>query len=43
MTLSGFSDTTVDDVTVASGALDVGAVELQLASFGDTVVVRFSG
>ena len=43
MMLSGFSDTTVDDVTVVSGALDVGAVELRLASFGDTVVVRFSG
>ena len=42
VTLAGFSDATVEEVTVASGAFELGAVELQLASFGDTVVVTAS-
>ena len=40
--LTGFADTTVENVTVASGALELGTLELQLASFGDTVVVTAS-
>ena len=35
--LAGFSDTTVEDVTVSEGALELPPVVLQLASFGDTV------
>ena len=42
VSLAGFSDETVEDVMVASGALNVGRIELQLASFGDTVVVSAS-
>ena len=40
--LAGFSDATVEDVTVSGGALELPPVELQLASFGDTVVVTAS-
>ena len=40
--LAGFSDATVGDVTVSGGALELPPVELQLASFGDTVVVTAS-
>ena len=42
VTLAGFSDATVEEVMVASGASELGTVELQLASFGDTVVVTAS-
>ena len=42
VTLAGFTDATVEEVTVGSGAVDLPPVELQLASFGDTVVVTAS-
>ena len=41
-TLAGFTDAAIDDVTVGSGAVELPPVELQLASFGDTVVVTAS-
>ena len=39
VSLAGFSDATVEDVTVSGAPLELSPVELQLASFGDTVVV----
>ena len=42
VTLAGFTDAAIDDVTVGGGAMELPAVELQLASFGDTVVVTAS-
>ena len=42
VTLAGFTDAAIDDVTVGSGAVELPPVELQLASFGDTVVVTAS-
>ena len=42
MSLAGFSDATVEDVTVSGAPLELSPVELQLASFGDTVVVTAS-
>ena len=40
--LAGFSDAAIQDVTVGGAALELPPVELQLASFGDTVVVTAS-
>ena len=40
--LPGFSDATVDGVVVPDGVLELPPVVLQLASFGDTVVVTAS-
>ena len=40
--LSGFSDTTVEDIVVADDAVEVPSITLSLASFGDTVVVTAS-
>ena len=42
VSLPGFSDATVDGVVVSGGALELPPVVLQLASFGDTVVVTAS-
>ena len=42
VSLTGFSDATVEDVTVSGAPLELSPVELQLASFGDTVVVTAS-
>ena len=42
VSLAGFSDATVEDVTVSGAPLALSPVELQLASFGDTVVVTAS-
>ena len=42
VSLSGFSDATVADVTVSGGSLLLAPVVLQLASFGETVVVTAS-
>ena len=42
VSLPGFSDATVDGVVVSDGALELPPVVLQLASFGDTVVVTAS-
>ena len=42
VSLAGFSDATVEDVTVSGAPLELSPVELQLASFGDTVVVTAS-
>lgn len=42
VSLSGFSDATVEDVVVAGAPVEVPAVTLSLASFGDTVVVTAS-
>ena len=42
VSLAGFSDATIRDVTVGGAALELPPVELQLASFGDTVVVTAS-
>ena len=42
VTLAGFTDAAIDDVTVGSAALDLPPIQLQLASFGDTVVVTAS-
>ena len=42
VSLAGFSDATVEDVTVGGAALELPPVELPLASFGDTVVVTAS-
>ena len=42
VSLAGFSDATVEDVTVSGAPLALPPVELQLASFGDTVVVTAS-
>ena len=39
VSLAGFSDATVENVTVSGAPLALPPVELQLASFGDTVVV----
>ena len=40
--LSGFSDTTVEDVVVGDDAVELPSITLSLASFGDTVVVTAS-
>ena len=40
--LAGFSDATVEDVVVADASVELPPVTLQLASFGDTVVVTAS-
>ena len=40
--LSGFSDTTVEDILVGDDAVEVPPITLSLASFGDTVVVTAS-
>ena len=40
--LSGFSDTTVEDIVVGDDAVVVPSITLSLASFGDTVVVTAS-
>ena len=40
--LAGFSDATVEDVVVAGASVELPPVTLQLASFGDTVVVTAS-
>ena len=42
VSLPGFSDATVDGVVVSDGALELPPVVLQLASFGDTVIVTAS-
>ena len=42
VSLAGFSDATVEDVTVSGAPLELSPVALQLASFGDTVVVTAS-
>ena len=42
VSLGGFSDATVEDVVVSGTALALPPVELQLASFGETVVVTAS-
>ena len=42
VSLGGFSDATVEDVVVSGTALALPPVELQLTSFGDTVVVTAS-
>lgn len=42
VSLSGFSDATVEDVVVAGAPVEAPAVTLSLASFGDTVVVTAS-
>ena len=42
VSLAGFSDATVEDVTVSGAPLALPPVALQLASFGDTVVVTAS-
>ena len=42
VSLAGFSDATVEEVTVSGAPLALSPVELQLASFGDTVVVTAS-
>ena len=42
VSLAGFSDATVENVTVSGAPLALPPVELQLASFGDTVVVTAS-
>ena len=42
VTLAGFTDAAVEDVTVGGAALELPPVELRLASFGDTVVVTAS-
>ena len=42
VSLASFSDATVEDVTVSSGALELAPVELQFTSFGETVVVTAS-
>ena len=42
VSLAGFSDTTVEDVRVSSTPIELLPIELQLASFGDTVVVTAS-
>ena len=42
VSLSGFSDATVADVTVSGGSLLLAPVVLQLARFGETVVVTAS-
>ena len=42
VSLAGFSDATVEDLTVSGAPLALPPVELQLASFGDTVVVTAS-
>ena len=42
ISLPGFLDTTFDDVVVRAGGLELPPVVLQLASFGDTVVVTAS-
>ena len=42
VSLAGFSDATVEDVTVSGAPLALPRVVLQLASFGDTVVVTAS-
>ena len=42
VSLAGFSDATVEDVTVSGAPLALPPVELQLASFGNTVVVTAS-
>ena len=42
VSLAGFSDATVEDVVVSGTALALPPVELQLTSFGDTVVVTAS-
>ena len=42
VSLAGFSDTTVEDVTVSGAPLVLPPVALQLASFGDTVIVTAS-
>ena len=39
VSLAGFSDATVEDVTVSGAPLELSPVALQLASFGDTVVL----
>ena len=39
VSLTGFSDATVNDVVVSDGVVVLPEVVLQLASFGDTVVV----
>ena len=42
VSLAGFSDAVVEDVTVGGAALDLPPVELQLARFSDTIVVTAS-
>ena len=42
VSLTGFSDATVNDVVVSDGVVVLPKVVLQLASFGDTVVVTAS-
>ena len=42
VSLAGFSDAAIQDVTAGGAALELPPVELQLASFGDTVVVTAS-
>ena len=42
VSLAGLSDATVDEVSVSGAALELPPVEMQLASFGDTVVVTAS-
>ena len=42
VSLAGFSDATVENVSVSGAALELPPVEMQLASFGDTVVVTAS-
>ena len=42
VSLGGFSDATVEDVVVSGTALELPPVVLQLASFGETVVVTAS-
>ena len=42
VSLAGFSDTTVEDMRVSGTPLELPSIELQLASFGDTVVVTAS-
>ena len=42
VSLSAFSEATVDEVVVADASVEVPTVTLQLASFGDTVVVTAS-
>ena len=42
VSLAGFSDATVENVSVPGGALELPPVGMQLASFGDTVVVTAS-
>ena len=42
VSLAGFSDATVENVTVSGAPVALPPVELQLASFGDTVVVTAS-